>query len=780
MNTRSFRGTSVVRFGAFELDVRAAELRKGQEKVRLQEQPFRILTMLLERPGEVVLREEICKRLWPNGTVVEVSHGINAAVLRLRDALGDSADSPMYVETVARRGYRFLAQVEVESRRPAPVPRAATSADSTGEFPAGQAISHFRVQQKLGSGGMGVVYRAEDVNLSRPVALKFLAPDLAGDPMAVSRFQREARTASALNHPNICTVYAVEECGGQPVIVMELLEGRTLESLLADGPLPLERALPLSVQMAAALEAAHRKGIVHRDLKPGNVMVTQFGVKVLDFGLAKQSVSGACTGSGGLTHAGSIVGTPNYMAPEQFQGKEADARSDIYSFGLVLFEMLAGARADSGRRLPAEAADLEPLVRRALELRPEDRWQNAGDLRAALDCVAAVRSTRAPVSQVSSVIPSESQAVPKPPTRLSRRARYAIAAAVLATVAVAAAYEIAPLLRGQWPELHAEIHLPVNDKPPMTSSMPPVTKPQITPIALRKDPVSYPLPATRPPVTGRINLSPDGKLLAFASGGEIYVRTLDGSDTRLVASNPGMAGTPFWSPDGESLAFTNGGHLYVVPLKGGSARSIGQVNTNIAGAWGPDGTILIGEVRDGLLSIPSAGGEARKITRPESDRGETRHMAPVFLPGGRKYLYTAGSDKVGGSMLYAGSLDSSQRIAIMPVESGVNFVPQHGSKGVLVFTRRSDLMAQPFDAVALRTEGDAVRLGGPVNFTHAAAASATSIADFSAAAAALVYHSLAGARPLMSLASASPMRALQSVANGGEVMVMENWLPARR
>ena len=782
MNTRSFRGTSVVRFGTFELDVRAAELRKGQEKVRLQEQPFRILTMLLERPGEVVLREEICKRLWPNGTVVEVSHGINAAVLRLRDALGDSAEAPVYVETVARRGYRFLAPVQVEGRRPAPVPRAMPSADSTGELPAGQAISHFRVEQKLGSGGMGVVYRAEDVNLSRPVALKFLAPDLAGDPMAVSRFQREARTASALNHPNICTVYAVEECGGQPVIVMELLEGRTLESLLADGPLPLERALPLGVQMAAALEAAHRKGIVHRDLKPGNVMVTQFGLKVLDFGLAKQSVSGAMTASGGLTHAGSIVGTPNYMAPEQFQGKEADARSDIYSFGLVLFEMLAGARADSGRRLPADAADLEPLVRRAVELRPEDRWQNAGDLKAALECVAAVRFTRTPGPQSAEVDRVETAAAIKIPRPLARPVRYAIAAALIVTVVVAAAYEIRPLLRAEWPKLTATNRSPVYTIPPAPLRAAPAVTPPPRTIALAtlKELVAFRLPATRPQVAGRFNLSPDGKMLAYASSGEIYVRTLDGSDTRLVASNPGMAGTPFWSPDGKSLAYTNGGHLYVVPATGGSAKPIGDVNTNIAGAWGPDGTILIGEVREGLLAIPSSGGEARKITKPEMDRGETRHMSPQFLPGGRKYLYTAGSDKVGGSMLYAGSLDSSQRIPIVPVESGVNFVAQRGSKGVLVFVRRSDLMAQAFDITTLRTEGEATKLAGPVFFTHAAAASATSIGEFSATPTTLVYHSLQNARPLMSLASASPMRALQSLSTPGGVMALENWIPTRR
>ena len=344
MSNRSIRGIRVYRFADFELDIRAAELRRGGEKIRLQEQPFRILSMLLEHPGDVVFREEICKSLWPNGTVVEVSHGINAAVLRLRDALGDNAEDPRFVETVARRGYRFRAPVEVECRRASSsrlvLPRPAFD---SGELSPGQSIAHYRIEDKLGRGGMGVVYRAEDLSLGRAVALKFLAPEMAGDPAAVCRFERESRTASALNHPNICTVYSVEEFGGQPVIVMELLEGRTLESLLLGGPLPADRALQLASQMAAALEAAHRKGIVHRDLKPANIMVTEFGVKVLDFGLAKRAVVGDSPAPRDVTRTGSIVGTPNYMAPELFHGQAADARSDLYSLGAVLLEMLTGS-----------------------------------------------------------------------------------------------------------------------------------------------------------------------------------------------------------------------------------------------------------------------------------------------------------------------------------------------------------------------------------------------------------------------------------------------------
>jgi DNA-binding winged helix-turn-helix (wHTH) protein/predicted Ser/Thr protein kinase len=686
VSTKSFRGVRVIRFGDFELDMRAGELRRGTERIRLQEQPYRILTMLLEHPAEVVLREEICKRLWPNGTVVEVSHGINAAVQRLREALGDSAVEPQFVETVARRGYRFLARVETECRR-APSLREQSAGAFADELNPGQTISHFRLEEKLGRGGMGVVYRAEDLNLSRKVALKFLMPETAGDPVAVSRFQREARTASALNHPNICTVYAVEEYAGQPVIVMELVEGRTLESLLASGPIPAAEALPLAMQMAAALDAAQRKGIVHRDLKPGNVMVTAFGVKVLDFGLAKQAVTGLPLSGSGVTEAGAIVGTPNYMAPELFHGKEADARSDLYSFGLMLREMFT------------DAADLAPVIRRALEPDPENRWQTAGDLKAALECVAAGRAFK------------ETVAPPRSRAREWLRENSGVAVAAVMLVLLAAWFGL-------------------NPRSPQARGM--------LPMPLSAMPASF--RGARPAISGRFNVSPDGKWLAYTVGGDVYVRGIDSRDGRVVVSKKGTTGTPFWSPDGRSLAFTNNGLLFTVPVEGGAAVQIGEVNTNIAGAWGRDGTILIGDVHGGLVAIPSGGGPSRKITTPDAANGETRDLLPQFLPGGRRFLFTSGSERSGGGALYAGSLDSGERLRIATIASGATFVARDGSEGYLVFERDGQVMAQRVNAGTLRLDGEAFRVAGPVNGTRAASARDITVAELSVARSALVYR----------------------------------------
>jgi serine/threonine protein kinase len=364
----------VASFTGFRLDLRAGELRaEGGKTVRLPDQPFRILKQLLEHTGQVVTREELRKCLWPNDTIVEFEHSISAAMNRLRQALGDSAEQPRFIETLARRGYRFMVAVEFED---APVlPAASSEVLSPSENVSGRPASPYQVIEMLGGGGMGVVYKARDTRLNRAVALKFLPADRADDEAALERFRREAQAASALNHPNICTIYDIGEMPldggeGQRFIAMEFLDGQTLERRISGKPLPLQETLELAIEIADALSAAHAEGIIHRDIKPANVFVTKRGTaKVLDFGLAKLTVTGSSdhsylpavpgrTGAVGITLMGKAMGTPAFMSPEQVRGEELDARADLFSFGVALYQMATGV-------LPFRGEDPE-LVREAI------------------------------------------------------------------------------------------------------------------------------------------------------------------------------------------------------------------------------------------------------------------------------------------------------------------------------------------------------------------------------------------------------------------------------
>jgi len=415
-----------VRFGAFELDLSTGELRSTEtpdpNKVLLREQVFQVLRMLLACEGKIVTREEIKAKLWANDTVVDFDHSINATIRTLRQALGDSADDPRYIETLARRGYRLMPAIEYLESAPGiahgEAPSTLASPEALGGL-IGKKVSHYRVLDVIGGGGMGMVYRAEDLKLGRSVALKFLPEELTSDAVALQRFEREAQAASSLNHPNICTIHAIEEHEGLPFIVMELLEGETLRSRMAalePKALSFHELSEITRQVCSGLEAAHQRGIIHRDIKPANIFLCKSGVaKILDFGLAKPTSDvelekGEATGATAtasaehlkrdLTRTGTTAGTARYMSPEQVRHEGLDTRTDLFSFGLVIYEMATGQRAFTGPtvvdvheavlhetpiparvRNPMLPRGVDALLAKALEKDPVQRYQSATALK---------------------------------------------------------------------------------------------------------------------------------------------------------------------------------------------------------------------------------------------------------------------------------------------------------------------------------------------------------------------------------------------------------------
>jgi eukaryotic-like serine/threonine-protein kinase len=545
---------------------------------------------------------------------------------------------------------------------------------------------------------MGEVYRARDTRLERSVAIKILPAHLSSDPVRKQRFEREAKTISSLNHPHICVLHDVGHQDGVDYLVMECVEGETLAKRLEKGPLPLEQALKYGTQIADALDKAHRSGVVHRDLKPGNIMLTPTGAKLLDFGLAKPAVpltsvatmTAAVTQDSPVTEQGTIVGTFQYMSPEQVEGKELDGRSDIFSLGAVLYEMLTGHRAFEGKsqlsvasaileKEPAPISATKPMtppaldhvVRKCLAKTLDDRWQSAHDLKGELEWIS--QASRETVGL---------------PIR-TRSWKFGILAAGLVMVVVAVF--AAAIILSNW-------------------------QPSSLPRPLTRFAITLPAGETAPLVTWpTLASSPDGSQLVYVAGrGEsrqLYLRSMDRLEVTPLGGTEN-ASSPFFSPDGQWIGFFADGKLKKVNLRGGFPMTVCDATTDDrGGSWGPDDTIIFAPAAtSGLMRVPASGGTPQVLTSPDPSKRERTHRWPEILPGGKAVVFTIGS------------LDSvdyylAAKIAVQSLETGKSeILPVEGTfarydpAGYMVLAQRGGLFAVPFDVKRLKVTGTPMRV----------------------------------------------------------------------
>jgi Tol biopolymer transport system component len=560
----------------------------------------------------------------------------------------------------------------------------------------GLRLGPYEILSPLGAGGMGEVYRARDTRLLRDVAVKVVPQHLSSNLQVRTRFEREARAVSSLNHPHICTLFDVGRAGEIDYLVMELVEGETLAARLKRGPLPLGEVLRLATQIALALEVAHRAGVVHRDLKPGNVMLTKTGAKLMDFGLAKgagprspaDGLTAAPTATSPLTAQGTIVGTFQYMAPELLDGNEADARSDLFALGLVLYEMATGRPAFDGKTQasiiaailkgePAPIAStnalfppaLDHLVRQCLRKDPDERMQSAHDVRLRLEEIAEAGPT------------SPSAAVAAAPTPKAWLARFAWGIAALATaVAIVAVSGV--------------FRKPAASAPLVVSSIP--TAPGS---ALVVD-------------TLNLALAPDGRSLAYvargASGGGLWVRSLDGTQAKLVVPAEDV-GCPFWSPDGRSLGFASAGRLRKLDLASGQNEILAPVGECYGAWWGSDGSILyVPDPFRPIHRIPASGGPPQIVNLVQPAGSNRIYYQPSLLPDRRHILYTVQDDGIGAgeSGIFVATIDGKDERRLLSVPSNARFVPQ----GYLIYGREGVLRAQKFDPDRLALSGEPIPL----------------------------------------------------------------------
>jgi eukaryotic-like serine/threonine-protein kinase len=575
----------------------------------------------------------------------------------------------------------------------------------------GARLGPYELISPLGAGGMGEVYRARDTRLDRTVAVKILPEALAADPTFRERFDREARAVAALNHPHICTLYDVGEQSGIAFLVMELVEGETLTARLERGALPPADALKIAIEIASALDKAHRAGIVHRDLKPGNIMLTKAGAKLLDFGLAKSTTpvgSGAGlsmlpTTPANLTVQGTILGTFQYMAPEQLDGQEADARTDIFAFGAVVYEMLTGRKAFEGKSQasligaimharPTPMSQLQPLtppgldqlITTCLAKDPDERWQTAADVARQLKNIAGTGSESQTASQAGAA-----------PAVAGRTSRASLAWIVAGASIIALIGALALGIGGYLNRTPTDTHIY------RTLILPP-------------NGTEFSAGASS---GTRFALSPDGRRLVFVVQGadfrgRLWVRPMDTLVAQPLAGTEG-ATAPFWSSDSRFVAFTASGKLKKIDVSGGPALTLADaVGIPLTGAWNRDDVILFAPKRGPLFRIPASGGTPSPVTVLDSGKSEYAHAYPFFLPDGRHFLYLSVAN-IGGapaSAVWVGSLDAKDKPRLL-AEGPTNI---EYADGHVLFVRDRTLMAQPFDSVRMELHGEAVPLAEPI------------------------------------------------------------------